>query len=205
MPAITSPTRINIKRRAEIIDATIAALAEIGYSGTSFAEIGRRVGISKSVVGYHYESKEALVDAVVDAIYNKGFEVVRPQIDAEPTAFGKVRAFITQSLYFYREYPAYVIALSRLRLHLTNLGKPNTVMVSRLHRELADLAVIFREGQVSGEFRDFDTRIMARTLRQALDGVLVEIAHHSDIDANHYTEELVTLFQHATQNKEVRS
>jgi TetR/AcrR family fatty acid metabolism transcriptional regulator len=53
MPA-TSTTRTTIqqKRRAEIIDAAIAALAEVGYVATSFAEIGNRVGISKSVVAY---------------------------------------------------------------------------------------------------------------------------------------------------------
>jgi AcrR family transcriptional regulator len=201
----TTQTTITTKRRTEIIDATIAALAEVGYTGASFAEIGRRVGISKSVIGYHFENKEALLDAVVDTIYDKGFEVVRPPIDAQSTAFGKIKAFITQSVYFYDHYAAYVIALSRLRLHLTNVGKPNAIMITRLHRELADLAIIFHEGQITGEFRSFDTHIMARTLRQALDGVLVEMTHHPNTDVSHYTDELVALFQHATQNsKEVQ-
>jgi len=204
MTFAVSSTTINTKRRAEIIDATIAALVEVGYTGASFAEIGRRVGISKSVVGYHFKNKDALLDAVITTIYDKGFEVVRPQIDAESTAFGKIKAFIIQSVYFYHEYANYVIALSRLRLHLTNVGKPNTVMVGRLHRELSDLADIFRAGQESGEFRNFDAHIMARTLRQALDGILIEMAHHPSTDVDHYTDELVALFKHATQNsKEV--
>jgi AcrR family transcriptional regulator len=200
MPA--TPTKINTRRRAEIIAATITTLAEVGYTGTSLAEIGRRVGISKSVVGYHFKNKEALVNAVVDAIYDKGSAVVRPQIDAEPTASGKIRAFIVQSVYFYHRYSAYVIALSRLRLHLTNAGKPNAVMVERSHRELADLAIIFREGQKHGEFRNFDVAVMARTLRQALDGILIEMTHHPDTNANRYADELVAIFQYATQKKE---
>lgn len=198
-------TKINARRRAEIIAATVATLAEVGYGGTSLAAIGQRVGISKSVVGYHFKNKEALVNAVVNAIYDKGFEVVRPQIDAEPTAFGKIKAFITWSVYFYHRYSAYVIALSRLRLHLTNVGKPNAAMVARLHRELEDLATIFREGQKSGEFREFDAAVMARTLRQALDGVLIEMTHHPDSDINHYADELITMFRYATQNKEAIS
>ncbi len=202
MSISAAPTKISTRRRAEIIAATITTLAEVGYTDTSLAEIGRRVGISKSVVGYHFKNKEALVDAVVDAIYDKGFEVVRPPIDAEPTASAKIRALITQSVYFYHRYSAYVIALSRLRLHLTNAGKPNAVMVGRLHRELDDLALIFRDGQKSGEFRNFDTHIMARTLRQALDGVLIEMTHHPDADIKRYADELVTIFQYATQKKE---
>jgi TetR/AcrR family transcriptional regulator, fatty acid metabolism regulator protein len=196
---MTLPTRINTKRRAEIIEATIAALNETGYAGTSLAEIGQRVGISKSVVGYHFKNKDALIDAVIDAIYDKGFEVVRPPIDAEPTAFGKIRTFIRQSIYFYDQYATHVVALSRLRLYLTNASEPNTTMTNRLHQELSDLSAIFREGQTSGEFRHFDVHIMARTLRQALDGVLVEMTHHPDSNIDHYADELVNLFNYATK------
>ena len=199
MSDTSTPTTIQQKRRAEIIDATIAALAEVGYVATSFAEIGERVGISKSVVAYHFGDKEALIDAVVNAIYDKGFEVVRPPIDAAVTAAGKIEAFIRHSIRFYCEYSAYVLALSRLRLHLTNAGIPNRVVIRRLHRELSDVGAIFSYGQKQGEFRPFDTAIMARTLRQALDGVLTEMAHHPQTNIDHYADELVVLFRNATK------
>lgn len=197
------PTKINAKRRSQIVEATIAALSEVGYQAASFAEIGRRVGISKSVVGYHFRTKEALIDAVVNAVYDKGFQVVRPAIDAQPTFGGQIEAFIRSSIYFYNEYPSYVVALSTLRLHLTNAGKPNSVAVARLHRELTDVATIFHEGQANGEFRVFDVAVMARTLRQALDGVLIELTHHPGIDTNHYAGELVALFKRAIEKKEI--
>src|SRR6266496_480167 len=181
---------IQKQRHQQIILAAIASLAESGYIATSFAEIGRRVGISKSVVAYHFENKELLIDAVVNAIYDKGFEVVRPAINTETTAEGRIAAFIRQSIYFYQEYHSYVAALSALRLHLNNKGKPNMVAVDRLHRELSDVAVILRDGQEHGEFRDFSPAIMARTLRQALDGVLIEMTHHPATDLNKYAREL---------------
>lgn len=199
MAATSSPTTIQQKRRTEIIEAAIAALAEVGYVATSFAEIGKRVGVSKSVVAYHFGDKEALVDAVVNAIYDKGFAVIRPHIDAEKTASGQIEAFIRHSVQFYHDYAAYVLALSRLRLHLTHAGASNRVVVQRLHKELSDVGALFRHGQITGEFRDFDTAIMARTLRQALDGVLVEMAHHPQTNTGHYADELVTLFRYATK------
>lgn len=197
-------TTIQQKRRTEIINAAIAALAEVGYVATSFAEIGKRVGISKSVVAYHFGDKEALIDAVVNAIYDKGFAVVRPHIDRESTASGQIEAFIRHSIRFYQDYSSYVVALSRLRLHLTNVGESNNIAVYRLHRELFDVAAIFHAGQKAGEFRAFDTAIMARTLRQALDGVLIEMSHHPHTNTNRHADELVTLFRYATQNKEER-
>lgn len=192
-------TTIQQKRRAEIVDATITALADVGYVAATFAEIARRAGISKSVVAYHFGDKETLVDAVVNAIYDKGFEVVRPAIDAETTAQGQVEAFIRRSIWFYRNYYSHVVALSRLRLHLSTTGNPNDIAVSRLHRELLDVATIFRDGQAKGEFRDFDAAIMARTLRQALDGVIIELTYHPDADVGHYADELVILFAQATK------
>jgi AcrR family transcriptional regulator len=194
---------IQQRRRTEIIVASIASLAEVGYVATSFAEIGKRAGISKSVVAYHFGNKEALIDEVVTAIYDKGFEVVRPHIDAEVTAQGQIEAFIRYSVRFYSNYHSYVVALSRLRLHLSNAGKPNQVAVNRLHKELSDIATIFKNGQTRGEFRDFDTHIMARTLRQALDGVLVEMHHHPNVSLDTYANELVSTFRHATMDKEV--
>jgi len=202
--SVSETTAIQQKRHAEIIDAAIAALAEVGYAATSFAEIGKRVGISKSVVAYHFGNKERLIDAVVNAIYNKGLAVVRPHIDAQVTARAKIETFITYSIIFYNDYLPYVVALSRLRLHLTNAGKSNHASVDRLHKELSDIAVILQEGQDRGEFRDFDTAIMARTIRQALDGVLIEMTHHPQTDVERYADELVTLFNHAMKNKEVK-
>jgi len=195
-------TTIQQKRRAEIIDAAIASVASSGYWATSFAEIGKRVGVSKSVVAYHFGDKEALIDAIVNAIYDKGFQEVRPPIEAAPTAGGKIEAFIRGSIQFYKTYTPYVVALSRLRLHLTNAGTPNRTAMKRQQKELADISIILQSGQDNGEFRIFDTALMARTLRQALDGVIIEMTHHPDTDVDRYADELATLFWHATKNKE---
>ncbi len=193
---------IQKQRQDEIIHAAINSLAENGYTRTSFAEIGRRVGVSKSVIAYHFKTKEALVDAVINAIYDKGLAVVRPAIDVEVTAQGQIEAFIRQSIRFYQEYRAYVIALGSLRLHLSSKGIPNAVAVARLHKELSDVGTILRAGQKQGEFRQFSVSIMARTLRQALDGVLIEMTHHPGGGTQEYADELVKLFKKALQKEE---
>jgi len=202
MPLVNALSTIQKQRRDEIILAAISSLAENGYVATSFAEIGRRVGLSKSVVAYHFTSKEALIDAVVNAIYDKGFTVVRPAMDEAATAQGKIDAFIKRSIYFYQEYREYVVALGSLRVHLSSKGTPNTTAVSRLHKELTDIGIILHEGQIRGEFRDFSVPIMARTLRQALDGVLIEMTHHPGLDTDEYTKELTQLFEKTLRKEE---
>jgi len=196
------PSVIQRQRRDEIITAAITSMAESGYLTTSFAEIGRRVGISKSVIAYHFKTKEALIDAMVNAIYDKGFAEVRPAIDAEATAQGKIEAFIRHSIRFYQEYRPYVMALSSLRLHLSNKGAPNATAIARLHKELADVAAILRAGQKTGEFGAFSAPVAARMLRQTLDGVLIEMTHHPDLDLEAYADQLVILCKKALQKEE---
>jgi AcrR family transcriptional regulator len=52
--------------RAALLDATIACLAECGYTGTTTTEIARRAGVSRGAQVHHFPTKEALVIAAVD-------------------------------------------------------------------------------------------------------------------------------------------
>ena len=69
------PRRTNADMSAEtqtaIIKATIAGLAEHGYAGTTMALIAQRVGVSRAALVYHFDSKNALMTAVINAIYDE--------------------------------------------------------------------------------------------------------------------------------------
>ena len=71
----TKPRRTNADMSAEtqgaIIKATIAGLAEYGYAGTTMALIAQRVGVSRAALVYHFDSKNALMTAVINAIYDE--------------------------------------------------------------------------------------------------------------------------------------
>jgi hypothetical protein len=54
-------------------------------------------------------------------------------------------------------------------------------------------------GQRAGEFREFDPVVIAMTITQGIDGALTYWAEHPGADLTAYGEELVTLFQLATQ------
>ena len=53
-PSGRKMTFIEQARRQQIIEATIAAVAEEGYAGASLAKVAERAKISKSVVIYHF-------------------------------------------------------------------------------------------------------------------------------------------------------
>ncbi|WP_409496972.1 TetR family transcriptional regulator [Amycolatopsis sp. cmx-11-12] len=58
---------------------------------------------------------------------------------------------------------------------------------------------ILRWGQESGEFREFDVRVMATTIRRSVEGPVFLLAGAPETDLTAYAEELVTLFDLAAR------
>jgi AcrR family transcriptional regulator len=52
--------------RAKLLDATIDALVEVGWAGTSTTEVVRRAGVSRGAQVHHYPTKQELVLAAVE-------------------------------------------------------------------------------------------------------------------------------------------
>lgn len=53
-------------RKAQILDAALAVFAEKGFEGGTMREIAARVGVSEPALYRHYESKDALLCALVE-------------------------------------------------------------------------------------------------------------------------------------------
>jgi phenylpropionate dioxygenase-like ring-hydroxylating dioxygenase large terminal subunit/AcrR family transcriptional regulator len=48
------------ERRQQLIEATIRAISRHGYSRTTLADVSRESGLSRGIVGFYFDSKEAL-------------------------------------------------------------------------------------------------------------------------------------------------
>src|SRR5579862_2981802 len=57
-----------IGRKEEILDVATTLFAERGYEGTSMNDVAERVGMRKASLFYHFATKDALYEAVLDRI-----------------------------------------------------------------------------------------------------------------------------------------
>lgn len=202
MRSKNSPTGrsfIEEARRAQIVASAIETMAAQGYVRASLAQIAERAGISKSVISYHFAGKDELVEAVLAEIFATAQAAVRPLITAEPTAAGKLRAYITGRIGFLATHRDHMLALAEIWFGLRGADGRPRLGPAEQEPELAALEQIFAQGQRDGEFRGFATRVMAVSLRQAIDGALLEIVARPDVDLGAYAGELVELFDRATQ------
>src|SRR5678816_1007800 len=64
-------------RVAAILTAAAKCFARKGFSSTTLAEIGKELGLRKSIVHYYFASKAALIHEVQSFTYNKYLDRVR--------------------------------------------------------------------------------------------------------------------------------
>jgi AcrR family transcriptional regulator len=69
-PRRTQQERRDGTQRA-LLDATVSALCELGYHGTTTLEVERRAGVSRGARVHHFPTKAALLASAVDHLYEQ--------------------------------------------------------------------------------------------------------------------------------------
>ena len=199
MAATKERTFTEVARRAHIIEAAIATLVEVGYARASLAQIAQRAGISKGLISYHFAGKDELLEQVVEHVYTTGTKFMIPRMLAAGSARELLRIYIEVNVAYIgahrREMQALVEIFANFR---TAEGKPRYDLAAE-EPIIAATEAIFARGQAEGDFRPFATRVMAITVRRAIDAVTVQAATDPAFDTEAYGRELANLFDHATR------
>ncbi|MEV6067151.1 TetR/AcrR family transcriptional regulator [Nocardia sp. NPDC052001] len=186
-------------RRRQIIAAAVEVISEFGYGNASLARIAKHAGISKGVISYHFDGKDDLMTQLVIQLYVSGAEYMTPIIGAAPGWRGKVLAYIESNLEFIAANKRYVAAMTDVVLNLRDAeGKSRFVNVESAREILRPIADMLREGQREGEFGDFDPILMAKSIRDAIDGTGGRVINEPDFDARAYAAHVCRIFDLAT-------
>lgn len=73
-----------VDRRAEILNAAVELFGTLGYYGTSLQKIADRVGLTKAGVLHYVGSKEGLLTAALDEVYDSETEDILTDMVREP-------------------------------------------------------------------------------------------------------------------------
>lgn len=197
---VTSLSPTARARRQQIIDATIATIAELGYANASFARIAERAGLSSTrLISYHFAGKADLVGAVLATVYTNMGTFMASRLAGTTDPAGALRAYITGVVRYIAENRAPMTALMQIFLDYRDPSGGRSYEPDDDRSTLAPLRRILADGQRTGAFRDFDTFVMAATIQRAVDGIPFLLASQPDIDLDAYAEELAEIFDRATR------
>ncbi|MCP2635704.1 TetR/AcrR family transcriptional regulator [Microbacterium sp. HD4P20] len=81
-------------RRSQILDATIAVIAEHGAAGLSLQSVADVVGITKAAVIYHVGTKQQLVKETYEHVLARYIDHIAREVDAAPDPRSAVVAYL---------------------------------------------------------------------------------------------------------------
>lgn len=189
------PTLTEQARRAQIIAAAIATIAELGYARASFAQIAKRAGLSSTgLISYHFASKKDLDWEVVKEIFGRLTRHMGEAMAGLATPQAALVAYIEGLIGFMKIEPFALQAMLGIVLH----GGVDYDADSE-RDATSGISEILRWGQAEGSFRTFDVQVMATTIQRSLDGIPLAQSTNPELDLDTYARELVELFTLATR------
>lgn len=100
-PAAPRTPRTNAQMTAEttskILRATIDCLAAQGYAGTTLALISAQVRVSRTALLYHFQSKDALMVAAIERIFEDLQRFYHRDVDATAPIRSRILAILKKS------------------------------------------------------------------------------------------------------------
>jgi betaine-aldehyde dehydrogenase len=97
-PTDFSPSPIEDTRRRQLVEVTIDSLAEVGFVGTTLAQIASRAGVTPGLVAHYFDDKDGLLDAAFRALARRVGNHVRARLRQVSTPRGRIQAVIDANL-----------------------------------------------------------------------------------------------------------
>jgi AcrR family transcriptional regulator len=152
---------MNTETKARLLREAQRLFAGAGFRGASVREITRAADANLGAITYHFGTKEALYDQVVEGVFAQLAERVEAAAHIPAASPDRVRAVVGTLFAFFRETPE----APRLVLHqvLAGDGIPPVVR-PYIRRNLAAIVRLVEEGHARGEFRLVDPTLVAFTI-----------------------------------------
>jgi betaine-aldehyde dehydrogenase len=85
-------------RRRQLIEVTIDSLAEVGYVGSTLAQIASRADVSPGLVAHYFGDKDGLLEATFRSLSGRLGERVRARLALARTPRGRIQVVIDTNL-----------------------------------------------------------------------------------------------------------
>jgi TetR/AcrR family transcriptional regulator, transcriptional repressor of bet genes len=190
-------------RRAQIVDAAIKTLDEIGYVQASLAQIAKRAGISTALISYHFADKDDLMNHVLVRLLEASNTYILDKVRQHKAPQEMLDAFIIASLAYQGTHPAHNAALLEI---IFNARTPDKIPYYKLSDDeeeplLHELKQILRNGQEEGVFGAFQTDVMASLIQGGIGEYMLSTAVTKKVDLETYSRELSKIVRQAVRGR----
>jgi len=164
-------------RRLDILETACAVVIERGFAATRISDVANRLGVSSSLIHYHFDSKESLLAAAFEHYARKDVEEMIADIDAAPTHAERLVRLLEN----------YVPEGSddlEWKLWIDAWGEAlRNPLMKRISQQLDEqsnalLEDIITDGVRQGAFECADPHVSSARITALIDGLAVQYAAH---------------------------
>jgi AcrR family transcriptional regulator len=178
--------------RDAIVKAAVEAFARYGYSKTTLQDVAARVGLTRTGLLHHFQSKDGLFIAAIEA----GRDWAERQ-SAESDLVGGLAGLRAQRRFLRdRDDAIYVRFVHTLQAEALHEDAPPHVVKfagERLKQIRAHVARCLEEAIASGEIGELDVSAVATLVAGAINGLQIEALLDDSLDTERALDALVDL------------
>jgi AcrR family transcriptional regulator len=176
---------VSEQRTAQIIEAATVVFAEKGFGGATMEDIADQAGINKATIYRYFDSKDALIQAIAEAIFAQELAELQSAYASSGTATERLTAFYEALIADEGEvlplmpivYEFYARGLRREDIR--------RVIAGFISQSAGLLEAIIQEGVEADEFAPMDAGKAARALDALLSGTVLHWVYApEEIDLN---------------------
>ena len=158
--------------RGRILDAALVSFADRGYEASSLDALAAGLGVRKQTILYHFGTKEALLDAVIDASAADLADALERALAKAGPGFERVEALVKTTFRLAARRPE----LLGLLREVSRLGPPATTRLMDALDPLIERARAFLEAEMdAGNMRRQDPRLLLLSSYSTVIGVATEV------------------------------
>jgi AcrR family transcriptional regulator len=164
---------VSSERKSQIMNAAETVFTRSGFEAARMEDIADETGLSKATIYLYFESKDDLIIAILDRIFQGEFKQFEDLIDDETSAsdtIWKLVEIMTGDIV--RALHLIPIVYNFLALAFRNQYVQHTLK-EYLHRFMDILTPVIQRGIDSGEFRPLDAYEVAIAMEAITEGTLL--------------------------------
>jgi AcrR family transcriptional regulator len=172
-----------------LMRATYRALCEHGYDDLTMRDIAAEFEKSRSLIHYHYESKAALLAAVLEWMVDRYEAVMLERMDGTDDPRELLEGFVDIALFGPADpafdHWAFFTALLEFRSRAHRDERIREALMGGYDRVVGLVRAVLEDGMERGVFREVDSEAAAHFLFLATDAVRVRRITNGEPEALH--------------------
>lgn len=160
------------RRRAEILDAVLSVIIDIGFTEMTVADVAKRAGVSTGLVHYHFSSKDELILAAVSAASADDIDRVDRIAGRDASALERIEQLLCDSLPESSTDPYWLLWIETWG-EARRSPELAAVMAELDRHESSVIEALIESGRGAGEFTCADPAVTVTRLTALRDGLAI--------------------------------